>query len=262
MEASNHMTRLQWISALQLAIEHSGGSQCYQRIQAAKRRAQRQGRLQEMLRARAQLQLERSARQVAEDQAKELKAVVKEESKKLNDLEQIREKLEVLLEEETQAKKDEEIVRSLQARVLTEEWEKRAELERLQEEQIALLEEERRKRMEFEARQKEKEAQLKGEIKFNGMYAFIIYFFDAAAEEKLLQLENERKMLDEKLKTAHNRIKLSENEKDVLEARLTQVVPLRESDRVRRAHSFVPSTKERPVILQVRSATLKRSGKE
>lgn len=64
--ASDHMTRLQWISALQLAVEHSGGFQSYQRLQAAKRRLQRQGRVQEMLKARAQLHLERSARQAAE----------------------------------------------------------------------------------------------------------------------------------------------------------------------------------------------------
>lgn len=63
---TNHMSRLQWISALQLAIDHSGGSQSYQRIQAAKRRLQRQGRIQDMLRARAQLQIERHARKAAE----------------------------------------------------------------------------------------------------------------------------------------------------------------------------------------------------
>lgn len=64
-----------------------------------------------MIRARAQLQQERSARQAAEGQAKELEAVVKEEAKKLTELEHLRVKLEKLLEEETQAKRDEEIVR-------------------------------------------------------------------------------------------------------------------------------------------------------
>lgn len=47
---TDHMTRLQWLSALHTAVEHSGGAQSYQRLQAAKRRLQRQGRLQEMLR--------------------------------------------------------------------------------------------------------------------------------------------------------------------------------------------------------------------
>lgn len=162
---TDHMSRLQWMSALQLAVDHSGGCQSYQRHQAVKRRMLRQGRLQDMLRAKAQLQLERNARQVAEGQAKELEAVVKEESKRLTELEQIKDKLERLLEEETQAKRDEEIVRALQARVLAEEWEKREELERLQEEQRILLEEERGKRKEYEELQQEKEAQLRGTFK-------------------------------------------------------------------------------------------------
>ena len=160
---TDHMSRLQWISALQLAIDYSGGFQSYQRLQASKRRLQRQGRLQEMLRAKAQLQVERTARQLAEGQAKELEAVVKEEATRLNHLEQIKDRLEKLLEEETQAKRDEEIVRGLQARVLAEEWEKREELETLQEEQRILLEEERGKRKEFEEKQKLKELQLKGQ---------------------------------------------------------------------------------------------------
>lgn len=162
---TDHMTRLQWISALQLAADHSGGFQSYQRLQAARRKLQRAGRVQEMIRARAQLQQERTARQAAEGQAKELEAVVKEETRKLTELEQLRAKLEKLLEEETQAKRDEEIVRALQARVLAEEWEKRDELERLQEEQRVLLEQERGKRKEFEELQSEKENQLRRKLK-------------------------------------------------------------------------------------------------
>ncbi|KAG5900190.1 hypothetical protein JTB14_035334 [Gonioctena quinquepunctata] len=239
---SDHMSRLQWISALQLAADHSDGFQSFQRLQAAKRRLQRQGRIQEMIRARAQLQQERNARQAAEGQAKELEAVVKEEAKKLTELEQLRVKLEKLLEEETQAKRDEEIVRGLQARVLAEEWEKREELERLQNEQRLLLEEERGKRKEYEERQRAKEIQLKN------------------AEERLTQLEKERQDLDKQLNVANEKMKSAEDKKELLEAKLYQVAPmLREGDRVRRAHSFVPSTKERPVILEVRSATLKRS---
>lgn len=90
---------------------HIGKHQSYQRLQAAKRRLQRQGRIQEMIRAKFQLQQERNARQAAEGHAKELEVVVKEEAKKLTELEQLRVKLERLLEEETQAKRDEEIVR-------------------------------------------------------------------------------------------------------------------------------------------------------
>ncbi|CAH1376867.1 hypothetical protein MTP99_018273 [Tenebrio molitor] len=241
---TDHMTRVQWISALQLAADHSGGGQSYQRLQVARRKMQRAGRIQEMIRARAQLQQERSARQAAEGQAKELEAAVKEEARKLTDLEQLRTKLERLLEEETQAKRDEEIVRALQARVLAEEWEKREELERLQEEQRALLEQERGKRKEFEELQTEKEDQLRG------------------AEVRLAQLEKERQALDEQLKLAHNKIRLSEDRRELLEARLYQVAPaFRDGDRVRRAHSFMPSTKERPVLLEVRPATLRRPTK-
>ncbi|KAJ8929839.1 hypothetical protein NQ314_017442 [Rhamnusium bicolor] len=57
-------------------------------------------------------------------------------------------------------------------------------------------------------------------------------------------------------------MKNSEDRKELLEAKLYQVAPmLREGDRVRRAHSFMPSTKERPVFLEVRAATLKRPAK-
>lgn len=242
---SDNMSRLQWMSSLQLAVEHSGGCQSYQRLQVARRRSQRQGRIQDMLRAKDQLQKERTARQAAEGQAKELEAVVKEESKRLNELEQIRDKLERLLEEETQAKKDEEIVRALQARVLNEEWEKREELERLQIEQRLLLEEERGKRKEYEDLQRQKEQQL------------------LDAQERLQQLENERKVLDDQLTIAHDKIKYSEDRKEALEAKLMIMTPLvKEGDRIRRSQSFMPSTKERPVFIEVRAATLRKTSKQ
>ncbi|KAG8306207.1 Differentially expressed in FDCP 6 [Homalodisca vitripennis] len=155
--SSSTGSRLQWLSALQLAISQSGGSVSYQRQQALRRKAQREVESEERRRRSsliqdmgAQLQAEKMARVAAELQFREVKI---EKEKQL-------EQLEALLEEETQAKKDEEIVRNLQARVLREEWEKREELERLQEEQRLLLEQEREKRIEFEMRQREKEAQL------------------------------------------------------------------------------------------------------
>ncbi|KAK4873844.1 hypothetical protein RN001_013204 [Aquatica leii] len=241
---SDHMTRLQWISALQVAADHSATFQTYQRMQASKRRMQRQGRSQEILRARAQLQHERNARKAAEGQAKELEAVVIEESKRLTELEQIRSNLEKLLEEETQAKRDEEIVRALQARVLAEEWEKREELEKLQEEQRTLLDEERGKRKEYEELQFKKEMDLK------------------AAQDRLDQLDRERIGLDDALKLAIHKIQLSEERREILESRLLEVAPsLRDGDRIRRARSFVPSTKEKPILLEVRASTLRRPAK-
>lgn len=54
----------------------------------------------------------------------------------------------------------------------------------------------------------------------------------------------------------------SEDRKELLEAQLYRVAPmLREGDRVRRSHSFMPSTRERPVLLEIRAATLKRPAK-
>lgn len=82
------------------------------------------------------------------------------------------------------------------------------------------------------------------------------------AEDRLIQLETERKLLDKQLKIAVERMKNSEDRKEMLERQLQQLSPpLREGDRIRRVHSFMPSTKERPVMLQIRSATLKRPTK-
>lgn len=76
---------------------------------------------------------------------------------------------------------------------------------------------------------------------------------------RLEQLEKERQVLDEQLKVAHDKIRMSENKRELLEARLTQVAPiLREGDRIRRAYSFMPSTKERPIVVEVKASTLKR----
>lgn len=87
-----------------------------------------------------------------------------------------------------------------------------------------------------------------------------LFFLFSDAKQRLDQLERERKILDEQLKIAHSKIQLSEDKKEVLEARLLQVAPnLRDGDRIRRAHSFMPSTKERPVSLEVRSSTLRRA---
>lgn len=90
--------------------------------------------------------------------------------------------------------------------------------------------------------------------------SFNVVFIEA--EERLQQLNKEKQVLDQQLKVAHDKVKMSEDQKAILEARLLQVVPIREGDRIRRAHSFMPSTKERPVMLEVRAATLKRPFKQ
>lgn len=251
MAATDHRTRMQWIASLQLAITYSAGKEGFQRDLVARRRQQReanrQKRMHEVQEAKAILEREKLARLAAENQAKELEAVAREDSRRVAELEDIKMTLENLLEEETQAKRDEEIVRALQARVLSEEWEKREELEQLQEEQRLLLEEERRKRIEFETRQQEKEQQLR------------------QAEQRLRELEEERQRLDNELKMSRSKIQQSEDAKEVLETKLYSMPPffrpefdddddtvdfIREGGgvKVRRALSFMPSTKERPII--------------
>lgn len=256
LATSDHRTRMQWIASFQLAITYSAGKEGFQRDKAARRRQQREAdrqkrineelvHVQEAQKTQAYLEREKLARLAAEEAARE-------DSRRVAELEDIKMSLEQLLEEETQAKRDEEIVRALQARVLSEEWEKREELEQLQEEQRVLLEEERRKRMEFERRQHEKEQQLR------------------EAEQKLRELEEERTRLDQELRISRSKIQQSEDAKEALEVKLYSIPPFNRSDeeeeeagdeegdsnnnetgvgiKVRRTMSFIPSTKERPVI--------------
>lgn len=214
--AQDHKTRLQWISALQLAITYSTGREGFQRDTVNRRKQQRdleQKKRQEEEKLRrihlkqleetnVQLEQEKLARIAAESQARQYEAVAREDSRRVAELEDVKLSLERMLEDEIQAKRDEEIVRALQARVLAEEWDKREELEQLQAEQKALLELERQKRMEFEHRQQENEKRYKD------------------AELKLRQLEEERKKLDRELKQARQKIQLSEDNKGIVEAKL------------------------------------------
>lgn len=254
LAAQDHRSRLQWIAALQLAITYSMGKDGYQRDLAARRRKRRdieyrRKQEEELIRsmqrkeaetAKSQLEQEKMARIAAESQARELKIVALEDSRRVAELEDVKVTLEKLLSEETQAKRDEEIVRALQARVLAEEWEKREELELLQEEQRNILEQEREKRRQFEVVQKEKEQHLKD------------------AERKLKELEAERQKLDLELKQARFKILHSEENKEMLEARLQVLGPPKEGERIRRALSFMHSNRERPINLEVRSAVLMR----
>ncbi|KAK6629593.1 hypothetical protein RUM43_003410 [Polyplax serrata] len=242
LAAFDHRTKLQWISAIQLAINHSGGHESYQRIQAARRRAQRDAgtlkikeeamirtsQKREIETTKEKLKQEIEAREAADQKARQLQDSLEEQQNRAKELIAIRNKLEKLLEEETQSKRDEEIVRNLQARVLREEWEKREELERLQEEQTKMLEEEREKRVEFERLQTEKEEELK------------------AAQARLQALEDERQALDEELKSAREKILRSEQSKEILEAQIRVIgSQIRDSDRLRRAMSFVGTSYER-----------------
>ncbi|XP_039292628.1 differentially expressed in FDCP 6 homolog [Nilaparvata lugens] len=212
--AYDHKTRLQWVSALQLAIHSSADSIGYQRQLAQRRRRQRDADLEERRRRSslmhdmgAKLHAEKMARVAAELQAQEIKEVKEKEIEMLG----------TRLEEETQAKRDEEIVRNLQARVLREEWEKREELEQLQEEQRLMLEEERRLRLEFEEKQREKELQLQ------------------EAQRKLKELEAERERLDMELKGAKDKIYFGDQ---------SNTAKTNSQVKVRRTMSFMPSTRD------------------
>lgn len=91
-------------------------------------------------------------------------------------------------------------------------------------------------------------------------YIGLIQFVDA--QDRLNQLDKEKQILDDQLKQAHNKIRVSEDNRELLEARLRQVTPFKEGDKIRRVHSFMPSTKERPIMLEVRAATLRRPSKQ
>ncbi|XP_058803327.1 switch-associated protein 70-like [Phymastichus coffea] len=229
--AEDHRGRLQWLSALQIAIQHSSEKLSYQRSLANQRRSMRQASKQQKEETRLELQFERQARIAAEIQARKLEAISKEECARVQELEDIKQKLEILLHEEKQALRDEEIVRNLQARVLREEWERREELERLQQEQQQLLEMEKLKRMEFEMKQHENEKQLQ------------------EAELRLEQLEAEKQSLDTELQAAREKAKRAEDAQINLESQLVTIRPLRNGERIRRTQSFIPTTKERPLVI-------------
>lgn len=242
----DHRTRMQWITALQLAITYSTGREGFQRDLVSRRRIKRDSDMKnrkadeqllsthmlEVEKAKTQLEREKQARLAAETQARQFEAVAREDSRRVAELEDLKLTLEKLLKEETQAKKDEEIVRALQARVLADEWEKREDLEKLQQEQKMLLEVERSKRMEFETMQKLKEDELK------------------EAERKLKILEEERKKLDLELKQARFKIIRSEENKEDLEARMDAMLPIFNSGTIRRTLSFVAPSRERPTTLE------------
>ncbi|XP_047358028.1 switch-associated protein 70-like isoform X2 [Vespa velutina] len=242
--ADDHKGRLQWLAALQIAIQHSGEKIGYQRTLANQRRSLRQSVKQEKEKTRLELQYERQARIAAEIQARKLEALSKEEGAKVHELEEAKLKLETLLQEEKQALRDEEIVRNLQARVLREEWERREQLEKLQQEQQDLLEMEKMKRLEFERKQQENEHQLRD------------------AEMRLQMLEAEKQSLDAELRAAQQKVKRAEEAQILLEAQIVVTRPLKSGERIRRTQSFIPTTKEKPLSVEKfdhRSMTLQNN---
>jgi len=209
-QAHSHRSRLQWISSFRKAIENSSKDAArYQAAAALQRRGAREVELARRLshvdiveQTRAELEMEKEAREEAEAHAALLTEERELEGKKLKELELIRSELEQLLEEEKQAKRDEELVRTIQARMLTEEWEKREVLEKLQEEQSALLDNERSKMKEWESGQEERERKVR------------------EAEKRVRDLEEEKHKLDDELKTHVERTRRVNIGQEVLEAKM------------------------------------------
>jgi len=208
-QAYDHRSRLQWISAIEKAIDFSYQGSRYQRALAEGRREQRDEEISRRIstqdiveQTKAELEAEKAARMQAEDKAMLLTQQKEEEVKRMQELETIREELERLLEEEKQAKRDEEIVRTLQARMLNEEWERREQLEKLQEEQKQMLDNERSKREEFQQMKEDREMKA------------------IQAESRLKEMEEERKRLDEELKKHREKARRVNIGQEVLEAKI------------------------------------------
>ncbi|KYQ50930.1 Differentially expressed in FDCP 6 like protein [Trachymyrmex zeteki] len=121
--AEDHKGRLQWLAALQTAIQHSSEKIGYQRSLTNQRRSLRQAVKQEKEETKLELQHERQARIAAEIQARKLETLSKEEGAKVQQLEDVKQKLELLLQEEKQALRDEEIDAELRLKHLEAERE-------------------------------------------------------------------------------------------------------------------------------------------
>ncbi|GAB6030090.1 hypothetical protein CHUAL_005769 [Chamberlinius hualienensis] len=235
--ATDHKQKLQWLTALRIAIEMHGQKEGYQKRLANKRRAER-----EMLKAvqhekemntmhqndllekqKADLEAERIARLAAEAEAKEQAILLEREMKRLSDIESVKQDLEKLLEEERQAKRDEEIVRNLQARLLREEWEKREELEKIHEDQEKMLTLERKKREGLEGQTQKIEEELESSRnKLRELETEKKRLKDllAAANEELSKADASQALLQNNLKEAREKMVASDRAKEVLEAKL------------------------------------------
>ncbi|XP_077510771.1 switch-associated protein 70-like [Amblyomma americanum] len=202
LAASDYKSKLQWMSAIQTAAQHSYTARSYQRHLATKRRNERQmsqARKQDDERQRlqhlAQLEKEKEARRQAEEQ-------LKSEHQKRQELEAAQQELERKLEEERQAKRDEEIVRTLQSRILAEEWEKREQLEQEKAEQQKQLEEESRRREHLEQLRRQKDREIN------------------SIAQKLSSLKTEKVLLNSQLEETQKKLSEAEFASKTLERRL------------------------------------------
>ncbi|XP_011645865.1 differentially expressed in FDCP 6 homolog [Pogonomyrmex barbatus] len=217
--AEDHKGRLQWLAALQTAIQHSGEKIGYQRSLANQRRSLRQATKQEKEETKLELQYERQARIAAEIQARKLEALSKEEGAKVQQLEDVKQKLELLLQEEKQALRDEEIGNRLLHLIYID--------------------------LSFYVRLYNLDILHTRKIP---TYKLSLYY-SSDAELRLQQLEAEREHLDAELRAAREKVKRAEEAQLVLEAQIV-TRPLRGAERIRRTQSFMPTTKERPLSIE------------
>lgn len=138
-------------------------------------------------------------------------------------------------------------------------------MERLQQEQQELLELEKLKRMEFELKQQNNERQLRGSHAYIPKPYIIpltllnINVILSDAEERLHQLESDKQNLDAELQVAHEKVKRAEEAQIILETQLVTTRPPRSGERIRRTQSFIPTTKERPMVIDDRVVSLQKN---
>lgn len=69
---------------------------------------------------------------------------------------------------------------------------------------------------------------------------------------RLQQLESEKQNLDAELQAAREKVKRAEEAQIILESQLVMTRPPHSGERIRRTQSFIPTTKERPLMIDDR----------
>lgn len=72
----------------------------------------------------------------------------------------------------------------------------------------------------------------------------------ADAEIRLHQLEAEKENLDAELRMAREKVRRAEEAQILLEAEIVTVRPIKGRERIRRTQSFIPTTKEKPILFE------------
>lgn len=76
----------------------------------------------------------------------------------------------------------------------------------------------------------------------------MLYFHFSEAELRLQQLESEKHTLDTELQAAREKVKRAEEAQIVLESQIVTTRP-KTGERIRRSQSFIPTTKEKSIII-------------